>query len=129
MNDASKQTKTILVVEDEIGLRAMIVEELSDAGFDILEAEIGDEAIAIIDSGRVIDVLFTDIRLPGGLDGWEIAKHARNSMPNIHVVYASGYGGDRAAQVPNSLYVKKPYLPRAVVGEIKQRLSGGHAGS
>lgn len=127
MTGVNQQPRTVLVVEDEAGLRAMVVEELTEAGFDILEAEIGEEAMAIIDSGRAIDVLFTDIRLPGGFDGWEIAQYARNSIPNIHVIYASGYGGDRTAQVPDSVYVKKPYLPRAVVGAIRERLFGPDA--
>jgi CheY-like chemotaxis protein len=122
MSDDVPRRTTVLVVEDEPGLRELMVEELVDAGFDVLDAEIGDAAIAILDSGRPIDVLFTDIRLPGALDGWQIAQRAREVYPGIHVIYASGYSGDLAAQVPNSLYVRKPYLPAAIIAEINGRL-------
>jgi CheY-like chemotaxis protein len=116
-------SRTVLVVEDESDLREMVVEELTDAGFHVLEAEIGDDALAIIDSGRPIDVLFTDVRLPGSVDGWQIARHARDTIPTIHVIYASGYAPDHSAQVPDSLYVRKPYQPSAIIAEI-QRLQG-----
>jgi CheY-like chemotaxis protein len=114
---------TVLVVEDESDLREMVVEELTDAGFHVLEAEIGEAALAIIDSGRPIDVLFTDVRLPGSVDGWEIARHARDTFPAIHVIYTSGYAPDRSAQVPGSLYVSKPCLPSTIIAEIR-RLRG-----
>ena len=124
------QPMTVLVVEDEPGLREMVVEELTDAGFRVLEAEIGDAAMAIIDSGQPIDVLFTDIRLPGAFDGWQIARHARDTIPAIHVIYASGFAPDLSAQVPNSLYLKKPYLPSAVIALIRDQGSGvGNQGS
>jgi len=113
---------TVLVVEDEPDLRELLVEHLIDAGFDVVDTDIGHAAMSIIDSGRPIDVLFTDIRLPGSLDGWQIAQHARDIYPDVHVIYASAYSGDFAAQLPNSLYVKKPYSPLAIVVEIKQRL-------
>jgi CheY-like chemotaxis protein len=122
MTDAQPPA-TVLVVEDESDLREMVVEELTDAGFHVLEAEIGDATLAIIDSGRPIDVLFTDVRLPGSVDGWEIARHARDTIPAIHVIYTSGYAPDRSAQVPDSLYVRKPYQPSAIIAEI-QRLQG-----
>jgi CheY-like chemotaxis protein len=121
MSDSVPRRATVLVVEDEPDLRELMVEELVDAGFEVVDAEIGHAAIAIIDSGRPIDVLFTDIRLPGVLDGWQIAQHAREVYPDIHVIYASGYSGDLSAQVPNSLYVHKPYLPSAIIAEITGR--------
>jgi CheY-like chemotaxis protein len=123
MSDDVPRRTSVLVVEDEPGLRELMVEELVDAGFEVVDAEIGHAAIAIIDSGRPIDVLFTDIRLPGVLDGWQIAQHAREVYPDIHVIYASGYSGDLSAQVPNSLYVRKPYLPAAIIAEITGRFS------
>ena len=128
MTQPDGRQRMILVVEDEPLLRELVVEELTEAGFDVLQAEIGHAAIALIDSGRPIEVLFTDIRLPGVLDGWQIAQHARAAIPGIHVIYASGYTVDRSGQVPDSLYIKKPYLPAAVVAEIKGRLFGSEAG-
>jgi CheY-like chemotaxis protein len=116
--------KTVLVVEDEPGLREMVVEELIDAGFRVLEAEIGEAALSVIDSGQPIDILFTDIRLPGTIDGWQIARHAREIIPAIHVIYTSGFAPDRSAQVPDSLYVNKPYLPSDIISAITRHVSG-----
>jgi len=122
MNSPQPPRTIVLVVEDEPGLRELVVDELTGAGFGVLQAEIGHDALSIIDSGEPIDVLFTDIRLPGVIDGWQIAAHARKLIPGIHVIYASGYAPDRSAQVPDSLYVKKPYLPSAIVFEIARRV-------
>ena len=124
MSDTVRPRRTVLLVEDEPDLRELMAEDLTDAGFDVVGADIGEAAIAIIDSGRPIDVLFTDIRLPGALDGWQIAQHARKVHPDIHVIYASGYSGELSPQVPNSVYIRKPYLPSAIIAEIRRRLVG-----
>jgi CheY-like chemotaxis protein len=116
--------RNVLVVEDAAMLREMIVEELADAGFNVLEAESGEAALGLLDGGRTIEVLFTDIRLAGFLDGWQLAKRARALIPKLHVIYASGYTVDRTGQVPDSTYIKKPYLPSAIIDEINRRLSG-----
>jgi len=123
MSDNRAGKATVLVVEDESLLRELIVQELADAGFAVIEADTGENAIAILDAGRPIDVLFTDIRLPGHVDGWEIARHARHHRPEIPVIYASGYTLDRSAQVPDSLYLGKPYRTESVVVEIERCLT------
>ncbi|MGP0090248.1 MAG: response regulator [Xanthobacteraceae bacterium] len=124
MSAKTARACNILVVEDEAMLREMIVEELADAGFKVLEAESGEAALALLDGGSSIEVLFTDIRLAGLLDGWELARRARAVIPELHVIYASGYTVDRTGQVPDSTYIKKPYLPSAIIDEINRRLSG-----
>jgi CheY-like chemotaxis protein len=123
MNDTHMGKATVLVVEDESLLRELIVQELADAGFEVIEADTGERAIAILNAGRSIDVLFTDIRLPGHVDGWQIARHARHHRPEIPVIYASGYTVDRSAQVPDSLYLGKPYRTESVVVEIERCLT------
>jgi CheY-like chemotaxis protein len=123
MSAAAPRVHTVLVVEDEEMLREMIVGELGDAGFDVLEAESGEAALALLEGGASIEVLFTDIRLAGSLDGWQVAQRARARLPELHVIYASGYTVDRTGQVPDSTYVKKPYLPSAIINEINRRLA------
>lgn len=123
MNNTHVGKATVLVVEDESLLRELIVQELADAGFEVIEADTGERAIAILNAGRPIDVLFTDIRLPGQVDGWQIARHARHHRPEIPVIYASGYTLDRSAQVPDSLYLGKPYRTESVVVEIERCLT------
>src|SRR5829696_926234 len=80
----------VLVVEDEWLVRELIVGELLDAGFDVVEAESGEAALARYHEHNP-DVLFTDIRLPGQIDGWDVAERCRASNSDLPVVYATGY--------------------------------------
>src|SRR5215218_5326868 len=74
----------VLVVEDEWLVRELIVGELLDAGFDVVEAESGEAALARYHEHNP-DVLFTDIRLPGQIDGWDVAERCRASDGNVKV--------------------------------------------
>ena len=80
----------VLVVEDEWLVRELIVGELLDAGFDVVEAESGEAALARYHEHNP-DVLFTDIRLPGQIDDWDVAERCRASNSDLPVVYATGY--------------------------------------
>ena len=85
----------------------------------MLEAETGEAALSIIESGQTVDVLFTDMRLPGELDGWQLAATAREAKPELPVIYATGYTVDREAAVPGSVFLKKPYRPSAITEIIR----------
>jgi CheY-like chemotaxis protein len=117
------ESAIVLVVEDESLVREMIAEELRDAGFDVLEAADGVAASEILTTDRRIDVLFTDIRLPGELDGWDIAQLARRQRSTLPVIYATGYTVDRTAEVPGSIFLNKPYQPSQIVATIRKLLS------
>lgn len=101
--------ETVLLVEDDALVRAAAVEMLGELGFAVLEAGDGPAAMAILESGARIDVLFTDIGLPG-LRGDELARRARALRPGLRIVLASGYS-DRAAVegVENVQALDKPY--------------------
>ncbi len=106
---------TVLIVEDEFEIRAAVAAEFADAGFAVLEA--GDDVAALAHLGGdcPIDLLFTDIRLPGEHDGWVIALKARRLRPGLPVFYATAYT-DRSPQlVPGGLFFRKPYLPRMII--------------
>ena len=121
MTGNSRDGVTVLVVEDEVLVREMIIEELGDAGFAVLEAASGETALPLLGGPRPIDVLF--IRLPGAVDGWQIAQAARTARPEIAVIYATGYTVDRSAQLPGSIFMRKPYWPSAVVDAIRDLLT------
>ena len=106
----------ILVVEDEFLVRETIVEELREAGFDVVEAATGEEAMRLCDR---VDVLFTDIRLPGSLTGWDIAENCRAAHPNIPVIYATGYSHVEPRRVPGSVFFRKPYRAAQVIKAIR----------
>lgn len=100
---------TILVVEDEPLLRMTVCEELEDRGFSVLEAEDAESAFRIIESAPGIDLLFTDIRLPGTLSGWDVALAAREKYPSVPILYTTGYAPDPEREVPAGEMLRKPY--------------------
>jgi CheY-like chemotaxis protein len=109
----------ILVVEDEALVRQIIVAELADAGYDVLEAADGAQAMAALTEPEPLDFLFTDIRLPGEMDGWAIAQAARAAQPHLRVLYATGYTPDAPRQVPESVLLLKPYRTAKVLEQLQ----------
>jgi CheY-like chemotaxis protein len=103
----------VLVVEDEFLVRDMIVHELSLAGFDVREAASAEDALALLPQCERLDLLFTDIRLPG-MSGWELAEGVRRHHADVPIIYASGYA-DRVHPLPGSKFLQKPYRPSQVL--------------
>lgn len=106
----------VLVVEDEALIRCLVADCLSESGFEVHEAESGDEALDYLRSGAAVDVLFTDIELPGTMNGVKLAERACEMRPELAVVYASGgvRPSDIRTQVPRSRFMVKPYDPAEV---------------
>jgi CheY-like chemotaxis protein len=119
-----RQQTNILVVEDEPMISEMISEALEEDGFAVHVAASASEALRHLVAGGQVDVLFTDIDLPGAMDGGALAARVRELRPEVPVVYASGKanGVRHIAQVPGSIYVEKPYAPE-VVSALLARLS------
>ena len=69
----------------------------------------GDEALAILHRGTAFDLLFTDIRMPGSTDGWELAREAKQLIPGLRVIYATGFGDAGDGLGDGECYVRKPY--------------------
>jgi CheY-like chemotaxis protein len=116
---------SVLIVEDEPLVLDMISRELTGRGFSVIEADNAETALAIIDSGQPVDVLFTDIRLPGDMDGWRLAATVRQSKPRLPVIYATGYSVERTAQVPGSVFLNKPYRPAVIAQTIRNLVAAG----
>lgn len=106
---------TVLLVEDDFLVRTIAVDALAHAGLDVVEAESGEEALALLRSASDIDVLLTDIGLSGMLDGWALALAARELSPALRVVYVTGADPRDGRAVPGSLFISKPYTPAALV--------------
>jgi CheY-like chemotaxis protein len=112
---------TVLLVEDELLVRELASEDLADAGFEVTQASDGDEALGHLREGRQFDLLFTDIRMPGETDGWELAREARRLIPGLRVIYATGLGEASDGLAAEERYVRKPYSLndlRKVLGEL-----------
>lgn len=113
--------ETILVVEDNPGVRKTVVRQLHDLGYRTVEADSGAAAIQLIDRGTPFDLLLNDIVMPGGITGYQLADQLRQSRPDIKVLFTSGYTELAATldRPPNrDSLLSKPYrkqdLARAV---------------
>ncbi|GGO91822.1 PAS domain-containing protein [Stakelama pacifica] len=118
---AAGGSETILLVEDETRVRAFSAEALRDLGYSVLEARNGEEALSIIASGAVPDLLFTDVIMPG-MTGRALAERVRQQLPGLRLLFTSGYTRDAMDQAsslaPSTLVLPKPFgigeLARAV---------------
>ncbi|MGA3307214.1 MAG: response regulator [Xanthobacteraceae bacterium] len=108
----------VLLVEDEFFISEWVAESLSEQGFAVHCVSNAADALRHLASAPV-DVLFTDINLPGGMDGGTLARRARELLPNLSVVYTSGRVNrlDPEVRVPGSILVPKPYMP-ALLGRL-----------
>jgi PAS domain S-box-containing protein len=119
--------ETILVAEDDEGVRATVVELLSELGYRVLKANDAASALSIIDSGMPIDLLFTDVVMPGTLRSPELARKARERQPGMAVLFTSGYtenaivhGGRLDAGVD---LLGKPYTREALARKVRHVLA------
>ena len=117
----------ILVVEDDHLIQSIVEDALEDGGFEIVIASSGEEALGLLDSAAVKHrALVTDINLGRDkLDGWEVARHAREIDPAFPVVYMSGDSAEDWASkgVPNSIMLSKPFAPAQLVTAVSQLLN------
>lgn len=116
----------ILVVEDEFILLTQLVDPLEEAGFQVLTATNGGEAVERLGSeGGNIRALLTDINLGKGIDGWRVSQYARDLNPLVPVIYTTSYGPEVWAShgVPNSVHIQKPFLPIQVLTALAQLLN------
>lgn len=114
---------TVLIVEDEALLREVNIMEFEDAGFRVVSAANGDEALALIAADAAIDVMFTDISLRASIDGWAIAEQARAQRPALAVIYATGYPPDAQRVVVGARFFAKPYVAIDVIEAAREMLA------
>jgi DNA-binding response OmpR family regulator len=119
----------ILVVEDDPLVLDIVEESLVEGGFAVEVARSGESAVELLDaSNGKYRALVTDINLdPGKLDGWDVARHAREIDPNFPVVYMSGNDFEDWASkgVPKSIMLPKPFAPAQLVTAVSQLLNAG----
>ena len=118
---APAQPVRLLVVEDDFLIRMMLSEVLADEGFEIVEAETGDAALALLDTG--IALLITDVQLPGSLDGQALVAAARLQRPELPVIYTSGRLVGTSAQDTRMMAVSKPYQSSEICAAVRRMLA------
>jgi CheY-like chemotaxis protein len=110
----------VLVVEDEPTVRSLAVDILSDAGFVTVEAANATQALDVLaNSEQEIDVLFTDVRMPGAMNGMELARVAKRERPRLHVIITSGYY-DREELPKGANFLNKRWSAVDLVSRIRR---------
>lgn len=99
----------VLVVEDEFLIRMTLAEALIDEGFDVIEAESGDDALPILKSDPAIKLLLTDIQLPGVLNGRMLATQAREHIPSLPIIFMTGQPDVTDRANDRDVFISKPY--------------------
>jgi two-component sensor histidine kinase/CheY-like chemotaxis protein len=116
----------VLVVEDEMMLRMRAVDIVEDAGFTPIEAVNADDALAILESRSDIDLLFTDIQMPGTMDGLKLAHAVHARWPSIKIMLVSGQVTPTETEKPvNSRFYGKPLEVKRMIAELQEMLSEG----
>jgi DNA-binding NtrC family response regulator len=111
----------VLVVEDDPLLRMMAVDVVEEAGFEAVEAVNADEAVLILEARTDIRIVFTDIDMPGSIDGMKLAIAIRGRWPPIGVILTSGHFNVRDEQLPaRSVFFPKPYNPTDVIATLQR---------
>src|SRR5580698_2160048 len=118
-SDQPAALRTVLVVEDEMILRMRAVDIVEDAGFASIEAVNADDALAILESRSDIEMLFTDIQMPGSMDGLKLAHAVHERWPSIKIVLVSGQLTLTDADKPaESRFYGKPLAVKAMIAEM-----------
>jgi CheY-like chemotaxis protein len=121
MSTAASKRPVVLVVEDDFLLRMDAVDVVRAAGFEPVEAGSADEAIAILEAHPSIHVVFTDIQMPGSMDGLKLAKFVKDRWPPINVVATSGHIRVSEDDLPESgRFLPKPYTPAQIIGVLRE---------
>jgi CheY-like chemotaxis protein len=117
---------TALIVEDEALVRIELEFSLTDMGLVVLAASDADEAIALLDTHPEIELLLTDITMPGSMDGIRFAHHVRHRWPPVKIIMLSGLIGTQLSKLPNNcLFVPKPYSPDMLHSALAHMMSNG----
>jgi len=125
-DSAPASQPTVLVVEDEVLIRMAVSDYLRECGFRVVEAGSADEAIEVLKSGTAVDIVFSDVNMPGSLDGFGLAQWIRRERPQLKVILTSGV--TRKAKEACSLcedgpFLEKPYNHGDLERHIRQLLA------
>ena len=125
MQPSARRRPTVLIVEDELLIRMDAIDAIEAAGYDVVEAANADEAIAILEERDDIRVIFTDIDMPGSMDGLKLSHFVRDRWPPVKIIATSGHARISETDLPKGgRFLQKPYTPKQILGTIEQLISG-----
>lgn len=121
-------SETILVVDDNPDVRTVVIRQLSELGYQTIEAENANRALELLDTGTAVDLLFTDIVMPGGMTGFDLADAVQTRHPGLRMLFTSGYT-DTASQedqraINHGQMLSKPYRKQDLARAIRSALEG-----
>lgn len=114
---------TILVVDDDALARFVLADGLRDHGWTAVEAANADEALLVLRSGVPVDIVVTDIRMPGTMDGLGLARQLRAGFPEVHVIIVSGERPTAEARRSSDEYFEKPYSFERLLERVTAKLA------
>lgn len=119
------QRAVVLIVEDEPLVRMMVIELFEDEGFEVLEAATGDQALRVFGERNDVALLFTDVEMPGSIDGYALAHWVRVNRPAVRTMIVSGRALPRAGDLPEgAAFVGKPYDHGDVMRRVQTMMAG-----
>ena len=119
MANYATERPLVLIVEDEFLIRSYAAETIRDAGFEVIEASNADEAIVLLESRKDIRVVFTDIQMPGSMDGLKLAHAVRDRWPPVHIIATSGHYAFQDGDLPTgTVFLPKPYSPHNIASAL-----------
>ena len=127
-NNDPRDSRTVLVVEDDTGVQRVAAFMLRNLGFEVSLAKNGPEALALFDQGRHFDLLFTDVVMPEKMSGPELVAVARQRNPALKVLYMSGYDDSAIEQYgikgSGGILLRKPYTQDDLARELEKVFEG-----
>jgi CheY-like chemotaxis protein len=118
--ELTERAPCVLVAEDQEDLRILVAEILEAEGFSVVSTPTGDAALGVLSAGDEVDLLLTDIMMPGSLDGWHLARAAKSLRPELRIIYMTGF-----ATLPPDGYgpgygpvLPKPWRPKQLVDAV-----------
>ena len=116
-------SKRVLVVEDDPLLRVDAAEMFEDAGFEVVELETGDSALAyVLEQADAVSAVFSDVQMPGDTDGLDLAAYIATNWPTITIVLTSGHVHPTQDLPGNIKFVSKPWVPEEVLAALASRV-------
>jgi two-component system, response regulator PdtaR len=124
MGEPSRPSVAVLIVEDEPLIRLGAVYQIEDAGFEVYEAGSADAAIALLEVHREICLIFTDVDMPGSMDGLKLAHYVRGRWPPVKIIVTSGHVKVSEESLPSgALFTPKPYDFEVITHKISKMIA------
>ncbi len=128
MGQAQQERRAVLVVEDDAEVRQLMVALLEDGQVDTIECESAEAALAVmLMGGREVAMIFADVRLPGAMDGIDLAWEVKARWPRLPIILTSGHPPDRGGDLPPGvIYMPKPWQPLKVLIAAEEAIASAH---